>query len=151
MKKKTIIFTLVFLVVLSFSCRKHKLNNNLCDCADSPSQYTIDTVSLYIPNVITPNGDGYNDKWIILNIDKFPDCSIKLTKGGITKYTSTGYEDFWPDKKVSEGKYNYTIEIGDQTIKGSLCVYYKEGLTAQDFDCIENLSPMDFNDIMLLR
>ncbi|RLF65770.1 MAG: hypothetical protein DRN30_03380, partial [Thermoplasmata archaeon] len=31
-----------------------------------------------IPSAFTPNGDAYNDKWIINNIGLYPNCSVKV-------------------------------------------------------------------------
>ena len=38
--------------------------------------YTGTTGCLEIPTIITPNNDGYNDTWIIKNIDLFPDAEV---------------------------------------------------------------------------
>jgi gliding motility-associated-like protein len=33
---------------------------------------------LVIPQIITPNNDGYNDTWVIKNIDLFPNAEVKV-------------------------------------------------------------------------
>jgi gliding motility-associated-like protein len=56
---------------------------------------------LSIPKVITPNGDGKNDTWIIKNIDMYPDAEVLL-------YNRWG-ELIWRTKNISanpwDGKY----------------------------------------------
>jgi gliding motility-associated-like protein len=52
---------------------------DLNGCAASLSvqiTFTVSDKCLVIPNIITPNNDGYNDTWVILNIDLFPDAEV---------------------------------------------------------------------------
>ncbi|HLN56399.1 MAG TPA: gliding motility-associated C-terminal domain-containing protein [Bacteroidales bacterium] len=58
-----------------------------------------------IPEIITPNGDGYNDTWRIKNIDLFPNAEVNV-------YTRWG-------KKVYESR-NILAEPWDGTFRGKL-------------------------------
>ncbi len=58
---------------------------------------------LEIPEIITPNGDGYNDTWKIRNIDMFPDAEVVV-------FNRWG-------KKVFESR-NVLADQWDGTVKG---------------------------------
>ncbi len=81
-------------------------------------------------NVITPNGDGVNDKWIIPNIDMYPDNEVKVfDKAGQVVYTKRGYANDWDGtlngKKLKEDAYLYIIKFnkdGVLPIRGYLTI-----------------------------
>ena len=83
---------------------------------------------LVIPGAITPNGDGYNDYWIIKNIDNFPKNHVTIVnRWGVKVFERTGYSnnnpwDCYPEGKmvlgngmVPRGTYFYKIELNDGT------------------------------------
>lgn len=51
-------------------------------CTSSDTVKILPCTSTYlipsIPNVITPNNDGYNDEWIIPNLERFPNSEISI-------------------------------------------------------------------------
>lgn len=56
---------------------------------------------LDIPNTITPNGDNYNDTWILENLDLYPYAQVKIfNKWGNLIFSSDGVYTPW------EGTYN---------------------------------------------
>lgn len=60
-----------------------------------------DRECVFIPNTITPNGDNYNDTWVIENIDLYPNAEIRVfNKWGNKVFESIGTYKPW------EGKYN---------------------------------------------
>jgi gliding motility-associated-like protein len=68
-------------------------------------------------NVLTPNGDGKNDKLIIKNIDLYPDNMLILfDRAGREIYTKKGYNNEWDGtyqgQPVAEGTYYYIIYLG---------------------------------------
>lgn len=75
------------------------------------------------PNVITPNGDGYNDVLVIPllhhNPDAFPESVLKVFLGEELLYEITNYQCDWggtlPDGSLPEAGtfFRYTIEYGD--------------------------------------
>ena len=85
---------------------------------------------LTIPNTFSPNGDGENDTWRILGIEKFPDCQLEIfDRWGQSIYQATGYgnEKAWDGTvrsgKVNEGVYFYVLDLRDpenQRLKGSV-------------------------------
>jgi len=128
------------------------MNNEFCDCSSTATLQTIDTTTLIIPNIFSPNGDGINDIWEIKNIGYFPSCKVKVMKAcffSSTVFESTGYSTPWDGKengKVKGGKYKYEISIGDKTFKGYVGVFGGKKFEASDFDCIFDCTPLDRTD-----
>ncbi|MFK7900291.1 MAG: SulP family inorganic anion transporter [Cyclobacteriaceae bacterium] len=72
---------------------------------------------LYIPSAYTPNGDGINDEWEIKNIDKYPNCIVKIkNREGTQIFESKGYKEMWEGIYKGEmlpvDKYFYEIDLG---------------------------------------
>ena len=148
MKKYFFLTSMTLLILIS--CKKSNLNRDLCDCAKSPATQTIDTTTLTIPNIITPNGDGKNDYWAIKNINYFPDCKIKIIKLGLihkTVYESTGYTSNLWNGEGKDGKYKYEITIGSTTITGYVCVVDGGGnFDPNDYKCLKDCTALDHGD-----
>ncbi|MBN2668431.1 MAG: gliding motility-associated C-terminal domain-containing protein [Bacteroidales bacterium] len=69
-------------------------------------------------DVFTPNADGVNDYWTIENIDKFPDCTIKIfNEWGNLVFESIGYAEVWDGtsngKELPAAVYYYVIDLKD--------------------------------------
>ena len=86
---------------------------------------------LRIPNVITPNGDGVNDEWIIENIELFPEAHIYVyNRWGQLLYHGRGNGERWDGRYrghyVPSGVYLYIIDLEsvDEKYKGSITVLY---------------------------
>jgi gliding motility-associated-like protein len=84
---------------------------------------------IYPNNVLTPNGDGYNDTWKIKNIEFYPKNNIKIyNANGVLVYTEEDYKGTWDGTKLggtfklTTGTYYYVINIneGEAIIKGFL-------------------------------
>lgn len=81
-----------------------------------------------IPDVITPNGDGINDKWEITCLMYFPDNHMSVyNRWGVIVYQADGYDNNWDaswniDKgPLPDGTYVYvfSVVIGGETKKYS--------------------------------
>lgn len=71
-------------------------------------------------NIITPNGDGKNDTWVIKNIDQYPNNSVKvMDKSGNVVYSKQGYTNDWDgtynNGPLSQGTYYYIVDFGADT------------------------------------
>jgi len=84
-----------------------------------------------IPNSFTPNGDGVNDKWIIRNLDKFPQNTVEIyNRWGQLIFSTSGYNDSnawdgtYNGEPVSSAVYYYFINLGNGTeiLKGTVTV-----------------------------
>lgn len=143
---------LTSLIFLLTECKKTHLTNDICDCANSQSIYVIDTITLTIPNLFTPNDDGINDCWEIINIDKFPDSKIKVSKPGLlggTVFESSVNTQVWNGENnghnLKDGKYKYEITVNGQTYTGYVCIY--NGLTQpKNSDCLKECTTIDHSD-----
>ena len=68
------------------------------------------------PNTITPNGDGYNDVWLIPGINDYPGAEIQVhDRWGQIVYRSTGYRAPWDGTRngrdLPVGTYYYHITL----------------------------------------
>jgi gliding motility-associated-like protein len=80
-------------------------------------------------NLISPNGDGKNDAWIIKDILSYPNNKVIVyDRGGRTVYTKNSYANDWDGTfrgaPLTEGTYYYVIDlgIGSKPIKGFITI-----------------------------
>ncbi|MBB2148916.1 MBG domain-containing protein [Pedobacter gandavensis] len=71
-------------------------------------------------NIMTPNGDGVNDKWVIDNIEFYPNNEVKIfDRSGRMVYSKKGYDNTWEGTlngtPLAEGTYYYVIDFGKVT------------------------------------
>ena len=100
-----------------------------CRYVDSVFVEVINLEEVNIPliNVITPNGDGQNDRLVFPLLTKF--SLYKLTvfnRWGETVYQSLNYQNDWEGrhkgKPLPAGAYFYVLKMGDRTLKSSLTI-----------------------------
>lgn len=75
--------------------------------------------NLIIPNTFTPNGDGINDTWNIINLIDFQNATVDIyNRYGISIYHSKGYVKPWDGtyngKSLPAGTYYYLIDPKDK-------------------------------------
>lgn len=79
-----------------------------------------------IQNVITPNGDGFNDEWVIDEIDDFRPCAVNvINQRGNTVFSTSNYNDNWGGthngNPLPEGTYYYVIKcLEGESFKGAI-------------------------------
>ncbi|SFC97842.1 gliding motility-associated C-terminal domain-containing protein [Flexibacter flexilis DSM 6793] len=69
--------------------------------------------SFLIPNVITPNGDGYNDKWIIRNLPREGVEVEIVNRWGKKVFKTNNYGNDWDGSGYPDGVYFYSIHMPD--------------------------------------
>lgn len=85
---------------------------------------------LIVTNVLTPNGDGRNDKWIIWGIEKIDNNSVKVfDRAGRLVFTQKNYSNDWDGrykgKPLDEGMYYYLVEGSNQkAVTGTLNIIH---------------------------
>ncbi|MGD1890576.1 MAG: fibronectin type III domain-containing protein, partial [Cyclobacteriaceae bacterium] len=81
-------------------------------------QYTVEvryTEELYIPNIFTPNGDGENDTFRVVNLDSYSDEDgakmIITSRWGTIVYQSDNYTnaEAWDGEQYPDGIYFYRL------------------------------------------
>ncbi|MBN9295973.1 MAG: tandem-95 repeat protein [Filimonas sp.] len=78
---------------------------------------------LFIPTVFTPNGDGRNDKFVILGLERFPGSPIMIyNRWGNMVYQSNDYKNNWDGSGLNDGTYYYVLKLntssGQKIYKG---------------------------------
>ncbi len=99
---------------------------NASGCAATQTFAFVVTTSypLVTNNILTPNGDGKNDTWIIKNIDYYPNSYVKVVdKAGKLVFEATGYQNDWAGTyhgtPLTQGTYFYVIDLGSGAAKYS--------------------------------
>ncbi len=81
-----------------------------------------------VMTVITPNGDGFNDAWKILNLSKIGPCEVEIyDRWGIKVFSSREYDNSWDGiyngKSLGNDTYYYFIHTTDGHLyKGTLSI-----------------------------
>ena len=101
---------------------KVKATNDFCSAEDEVL-ITIDRclkeLPFKIPQIYTPNADGANDVWELIDIDYFPKSSITIfNRWGDIVYEKTPYLNEWDGKNIAgdelpDGTYYYVIDLGN--------------------------------------
>jgi gliding motility-associated-like protein len=100
-------------------------------CQDSVEGIRIileeDADSLFIPEGFSPNGDGYNDLFVILGIEDYPDNELLIfNRQGVTVLHRVNYSNDWDGRpemggvlggELPEGTYYYIFKFGDAGIR----------------------------------
>jgi gliding motility-associated-like protein len=68
-------------------------------------------------NIITPNGDGVNDKWVIGNLSAYPTNQVSIfDKAGRLIYQENNYQNGWDGTlngvPLHENTYYFVITFG---------------------------------------
>ncbi|HVW15736.1 MAG TPA: MBG domain-containing protein, partial [Mucilaginibacter sp.] len=68
-------------------------------------------------NILTPNGDGKNDTWVVKDIDLYPNNTVSVyDRAGRLVYSKHGYQNDWDGtlkgSPLTQGTYYYTIDLG---------------------------------------
>jgi uncharacterized repeat protein (TIGR01451 family)/gliding motility-associated-like protein len=72
----------------------------------------VEEKDLNFPNVITPNGDGKNERFIIAGLEKYPGSKIFIyNRWGGMVYQSKDYRNDWNGSGLNEGTYYYILEV----------------------------------------
>ena len=79
-------------------------------------------IKLEIPNVFTPNGDGYNDRFEILGLENCVQHKLLVyNRAGQLVYKSNSYENTWNGGDCPDGMYRYMfLYTGDNGIEQTL-------------------------------
>jgi gliding motility-associated-like protein len=85
-------------------------------------------------NILTPNGDGKNDTWVLKDILLYPNNMVKVyDRAGRIVYAQKGYANTWDGSlnsaPLTAGTYYYTVDLGvpgSNTIVGYITIVRKQ-------------------------
>ncbi|MEO9532037.1 MAG: gliding motility-associated C-terminal domain-containing protein [Crocinitomicaceae bacterium] len=92
--------------------------NDCIDTAIAIITVVPDVSTLVVPNLFTPNGDGFNDNWVIANLDGFLDNQVSIFNlYGQLIYQAGPYNNDWDGTyagaNLPDGTYYYILELND--------------------------------------
>jgi len=113
----------IFKVVTTNGIDTSESNYAICNQPEPPV--------VTVPNVITPNGDGWNDIFMIDYLNQYDIRKLTIfNRWGTIVYQSDDYQNDWDGGNVSDGVYFYVLELW----KGNIDTYYYGTLTVMDND-----------------
>lgn len=93
------------------------LDSNGCSSIAYANVKVTEDYKIIASNVITPDGNGVNDRWIIDNIDTYGDCTVQIfNRWGVKVYDQAGYNNTWEGtnqagEPLPDGAYYYVISF----------------------------------------
>jgi len=87
--------------------------NNELDLRSWSNQLEIDLkYPVFVPNVLTPNGDGKNDYFIIENLELYPENHLSIyNRFGNLVFQMKGYNNSWQGNELPSGIYYYSLRL----------------------------------------
>jgi len=85
-----------------------------------------------VNNILTPNGDGKNDFFVIKGLEKYPGNKLTIfDRGGRMLYSAVNYKNNWygyvNGSALAEDTYYYILDLGvEGTVKGFISILYKK-------------------------
>jgi len=82
-----------------------------------------DEINLKFPNIITPNGDGKNDNYIITDIDKVPvNHFVVFNRWGRIVFEVNNYQNNWDGGNLSDGVYYFIFTYQKKETHGIITI-----------------------------
>ncbi len=108
-------------------------NGGACNAVETIDISVANDYKSLVPyNMVTPNGDGVNDVWLIKNIDMYPNNELKIfDRAGRVVYSKNGYDNTWDATlngvALPEDTYYYVLYIdsGKGKLTGFISVVKK--------------------------
>lgn len=107
-------------------------DKNGCSASDTVTVIVKDRVVVDMINVFTPDGDGINEKFVIKNLDAYPNMHLTIVnRWGQIVYDNPNYDNTWDGtwkgKAQDDGTYYYVIQLPGQqeAIKGPVTIIRK--------------------------
>jgi len=93
----------------------HLIVTNSGGCNDTAS-IQVEVIDIYIPNIFTPNSDGFNDFFEIKNIEKLKNTNVTIyNRWGKKILDADDYKNDWDGKNHADGTYYYIINLGGES------------------------------------
>ncbi|MEM6526334.1 MAG: gliding motility-associated C-terminal domain-containing protein [Bacteroidota bacterium] len=101
-----------------------EVSNNCESVSDTINVSRFEASDLFIPNVITPNGDNFNENFIIPT-EIMPASLSVYNRWGEQVYHSENYDNSWRGKGLASSTYYYNVrsqECLEESLKGRITV-----------------------------
>lgn len=83
-----------------------------CSTVNDTINLMVNVCELTIPNVITPNGDSQNDRFVVPNLGNYPGSAlIVYNRWGKVVYESDDYQNDWGGGSLAAGVYYYILKV----------------------------------------
>ncbi len=98
------------------------------ECVDSVSlKVDVAQAKIIIPNVFTPNGDGFNELFSIKELEYYMSNELMVfNRYGKKVYSKNNYQGDWDGDNLKDGVYFYVLKatgyFGTDTFKGSISI-----------------------------
>lgn len=81
---------------------------------DIANIHTVDSIVIHLPNIITPNNDGFNDKLVFGGLELYPQNElIVFNRWNNNVFERRGYSNDWDGSELNEGTYFYVLRVKD--------------------------------------
>ncbi|KAI9549350.1 hypothetical protein GHT06_003716 [Daphnia sinensis] len=88
---------------------------------DNSKSYVVVVKPFFIPNLITPNGDGKNDRFEIKGFARFISIELRVfNRWGDLVFNQVNYDNNWSAEGLSEGTYFYVLKALDADVPASI-------------------------------
>jgi gliding motility-associated-like protein len=93
-------------------------------CTDTISRKYQISNSVAVPNSFTPNGDGFNDFFVVNGLGAFPSSSMAIfNRWGNEIYSVANYLNDWNGGDLPDGTYFYVLKLSNgETLTGDVTV-----------------------------
>ncbi len=107
------------------------VTDNFTGCQDTAFVTIVvkDETNIFIPNAITPNGDGSNDVWMVRELVTFPENEvIILNRWGDVVFSASPYQNDWDGTNngnpLPAGTYYYIIKLDNisESVTGPITI-----------------------------
>jgi gliding motility-associated-like protein len=100
-----------------------------CTSTDSVTVTLRNDFNVIVSNMITANGDGHNDTWVIQHIEYYPDNKVTVyNRNGMVVFEADDYLNGWTGTyngdQLPDGTYYYVIQItgSEEVIQGAVTI-----------------------------
>ncbi len=74
---------------------------------------------IWIPNIFTPNNDGFNDTFYIRNLPEAGGARLIVSnRWGKQVFSSNNYQNEWDGANEADGVYYYRLQVGNEVFTG---------------------------------
>lgn len=139
---------ILFFLLFSISCQDSPpLISKVRNCCETVAiQAQVGSGNVYVPNIFTPDNDGFNDRLTVLASSEITQISkMEIKKGSRVIFSANNFipnspEGAWDGKKDDEivkGVFSVEIEVADdtgniQTFTGEVCSFPCNGNSEKD-------------------